>query len=126
MRRSELLRAADEVALATLRAEQGRARGLEERLAAGERDLARAIARADARTDEVAAATAALAELRLERDAAGRALDGERDAHTETQERLAMRERELSAIGDELADVGPSSSPCARPPPGARRTSSGG
>ena len=126
LRRSELLRGADAVALASLRQDQDRARRLQVELSARERELAQALARVDARTDEVAAATAALAELRLERDAAGRALDGERDAHTETQERLAMRERELSAIGDELADVGPSSSPCARPPPGARRTSSGG
>jgi hypothetical protein len=135
LRRSELLRAADAVALASFRDAAGRTRRLQEELAAREHELREALAAAEARAAEAAAAreqaaeqvaqaaqrgaadaaevrrraadelASARAEARAELDAAARDLALEQDAHAQTRERLAAREQELAAIAHELAGV---------------------
>ena len=125
VRRSELLRAADAVALATLRAEQARARGLELRLAESERALADAVTAREQAAEQVALARRRAAEdadavrrqaaesLAAERERAAAAESavtaarGEAAAAGEelagTRLRLTERERELTAIGAEVA-----------------------
>jgi hypothetical protein len=127
LRKSELLRAADAVALASFREEKGRARRLQAELAIRERELAGALAAAEASEAEAAAAREQAAEqvalaarraaadaaavreraasARAELEATSRQLGAERDGHAATREELAERSRELSAIGDELARV---------------------
>ena len=127
VRRSELLRAADAVALATLRAEQDRARGLELQLSESERALADAVtareqaaeqvglARRRAAEDAEAVRREAAASLAAEREraaaaeAAVTAARGEAAAAGDelagTRRRLAERERELAAIGAAVAQL---------------------
>ena len=127
VRRSELLRAADAVALATLRAEQDRARGLELQLTESERALADAVtareqaaeqvglARRRAAEDAEAVRREAAASLAAEREraaaaeAAVTAARGEAAAAGDelagTRRRLAERERELAAIGAAVAQL---------------------
>ena len=115
LRRSELLRSADAVALASFREDKGRVRRLQAELALRERELADAVTAREQAAEQVAAAArrAAMdaavvrrreAEARAERDTTARSLDAERSAHSETRERLAQGEHELGAVGDELAE----------------------
>ena len=134
VRRSELLRAADEVALATLRADQGRLAELERALADARsaRDQAAeqvALAQQRAAHDAAAVRSVAdaarrdledrlsaertaraeagerLAEARAARAEADAQLAAEQAAHAGARDQLAVREAELAAIGEELAGV---------------------
>ena len=115
VRRSELLRAADAVALASLRDDRGRAEDLERRLAASEHDLGRAIADAEAATAgalaarEQAAEQVALAQQRAAADAAAvraraaEELAAERERAAAAQAAVAEARAELEIAGRDLA-----------------------
>jgi hypothetical protein len=103
VRRSELLRAADAVALASLQEEHGRAHRLEEQLAVSERDLARAITDAEAAAAEAlsareqAAEQVALAQQRAAADAAA--------VRTRTAEELAAERERAAAAQSAVAEA---------------------
>jgi len=109
LRKSELLRSADAVALASVREAAGRARRLEQELAARGRELAAALAAADERAAEAAAAREQAAEQvaqaarRSAADAAAvrrraeEELAAARAAVSETREQLEATRRDLSA-----------------------------
>jgi hypothetical protein len=117
VRRSELLRAADAVALASLQDEHGRARRLEQQLAVSERDLARAIADAEAAAGEAlsareqAAEQVALAQQRAAADAAAvrtrsaEELAAERERAGAAQAAVAEARAELQVARHDLASA---------------------
>jgi len=107
LRKSELLRAADAVALASFREEEGRARRLQAELKARERELATALEAAEARANEAAAAREQAAEqvaLAAQRSSADAAAVRSRAAEALAAERAATAEAraELEAAGRDL------------------------
>jgi hypothetical protein len=109
VRRSELLRAADGVALATLRADHGRLVELERALAdarAARDQAAEQVALAQQRAARDAATVRGAADaVRRDLAAAREQLAAERAATAAASEQAAAREAELAAIGEDLAAV---------------------
>jgi len=114
VRRSELLRAADSVALAALRHEEGIARGLEQQLAVAEERAARALAALEQAAEQVALArrraaadatavrTRAAGELAAARETAERELAAERDRAATAQAAADQAQTALEVAGRDL------------------------
>ena len=96
LRKSELLRAADAVALASLREQEGRVQLLEQQFAASRGELERALASAEAATAEAHTARAQAAE---------QVALAQQRAATDAASVRARTADELAAIGDELTRV---------------------